>query len=265
MKNADILGRLIDILNSSIGSFALFFKNVSLSLVFLLFTIEVISSAIDVVTGKGFTAPRKLIIYISLIVLIASWGSIYKDVSNNAITGSGLKKNFSHLWKKVIIKHKLPTILLAPRGIKGLINSELNINLNKADLIYILKVIFAYISLFFSLILMVVIIVIIGKNYAILLIQLSLGMVPIGLMMSAETRSEGFRWTRVIFSRFLTIYLYSFAVKFSLDLIQKNIYSVTSAVPGILDMDYYIPTVLSILLILFLFKILSNTVRSFIG
>ena len=263
MKNADILGRLIEILNKSIGGFADIFVEVALSIVIVLFTIELIKSALDLVTGKGVTITKKFILYISLIIIIGGWGKIYHGVCDNVVSNSGLKKNFSLLWKKVIIKHELPTILLSPRGLKGIINSELDINLNKADFVYILKCTFAYISLFISLILLTVVIIVIGKSYAIFLIQMSLGIIPVTLMMSPETRATGIMWIKTAFARFLTIILYSFSVKFSLDFIHKNIKSINSIVPGILDMDFYIPTVLSILLILFMFRILSKVTSAF--
>lgn len=263
MKNADILGRLVDILDNSIGGLADMFVKVALAIVLVLFTIEIIKSAVDISSGKGLTISKKFIIYISLIVIIAGWGKIYHGVCDGVIVKSGLKSNFTDLWKKVIIKHNLPTLLLSPRGLKGIINSELNINLNKADFVYILKCVFAYISLFISLILLSFVIIIIGKNYALFLFQMSLGIIPVVFMMAPETRSTGIQWIKIAFARLLTLILYSFSVKFSLKFVQDNIKVIHSVIPKTLDMDYYIPTVLSILLILFLFRILSNLASSF--
>lgn len=256
----------METLKNSIGIFADIFQNFAMAILILLLTIEVIRSSVDLVSGNGMTISSKLLLYIALVGFIVSFGSIYHGVSNGVILDTDLNKNFQHLWEYVINKHEAPLLIGKGRDL-GLIYqvSGGKIDFSKIDLEYIITFMMTKISLFISLLLLVWILVTIGKNYSILMIQLAIGAVPVSLMLSPETRGTGIQFIKTIISRFLTFFLYSFAIDFSLKFIKVNQYKIFKFAPKGGGIAMFISSVLALLLIIFLFGILSKVSESFLS
>ncbi|MEN8153475.1 MAG: hypothetical protein ABFR75_05580 [Acidobacteriota bacterium] len=266
MNKVNIFENLMETLKNSIGDFANIFQNIALSIILILLTIEVIRSSIDLVSGKGMTISSKLLLYVALIGFIVSFGTIYRGVSKGVIIDTDINKNFQHLWDYVIQRHEAPLLVGKGRDL-GLIYqvSGGKVDLSKVDLEYIITFLMTKISLFISLLLLVWILVTIGKHYSILMIQLAIGAVPVSLMLSPETRSTGIQFIKVIIARFLTFFLYSFAIDFSLKFIKVNQYKFYEFAPKGGGIAMFTSSVLALLLIIFLFGILSKVSESFLG
>ncbi|MCK4890886.1 MAG: type IV secretion system protein, partial [Candidatus Aminicenantes bacterium] len=115
-------------------------------------------------------------------------------------------------------------------------------------------------------ILLIIIILIICRTYVVFLILLSMGPVPLSLMISPETRSTGIGWIKSVFSKFMTLFMYSVILKISHRFIVEHQYDIYEKAGGIVGLfSNFVPAILMIFMVLFLFKITGDLTESLVN
>jgi len=259
MNDGKILETILNIVIDKISEFSSYFIDIAMGILILLLVIEIVKSAVDLISGNGFSPGVKFIIYIAFLVVLINFSIIYKGVNSGLLDDSGLKKNFSLLSKYVKNRHDSNLLRANPKGIHFYIKFATGIDTTKFNLDYVLRVMFTSLSHFVCFVLLIVIILIVTKKYAVFLILFAMGPVPLSLMASPETRSTGISWIKSVFTKFLTIFMYSVILKISHEFIvahQFDIYDYSGGDIGLVSR--FTPAILLILMILFLFKMTED-------
>ncbi len=254
-----VFEKMFIILSESIRDFGGVFYDLAMTIVIILLVIEIIRSAVDLTRGKGLTVSGKFITYVIILVFIVMFPQIYTGFDKGLTEDSGLQDNFARLGDYVKTRHESNLANPNPTGFSFYVNFAFGIDISKFDPDYVLRYIFTSVSYFFCLILLILIVLIVMKKYAVFLMQLSLGPVPISLMMSPETRSVGIEWSRSVFSKFITLCFYSVVMKISTEFIVKNQYKIYDHTGGARGLtSNLVPAILLLLMVLLLFKIVSD-------
>ena len=259
MNDGKILANLLNIVMSKIAEFSSYFIDLAIGILILLLVIEIIRSAVDLVSGSGFTIGVRFITYIIFLVFLIRFPVIYDGVNKGLVEDAGLQENFAVLSKYVSARHDSNTIGPNPKGVHFYINFISGIDTSKFDLDYVLRIIFTSISYFICFGLLIFIIFKISEKYAVLLILLSMGPVPISLMLSPDTRSIGLSWIKSVLSKFITLFIYSEVLKISHRFIVKYQYDIYDKAGGAVALtSNLVPAILLLLMILFLFRMTGD-------
>ena len=259
MNDGKILANLLKIVMSKISEFSSYFIDLAMGILILLLVIEIIRSAVDLVSGSGFSLGVKFITYIIFLVFLIRFPAIYDGVNSGLVEDAGLQENFAELSKYVSVRHDSNTLGPNPKGIHFYINFVSGIDTSKFDLDYVLRVIFTSISHFICFGLLIFIIFKICEKYAVLLILLLMGPVPISLMLSSDTRSIGLSWVKSVLSKFITLFIYSEVLRISHRFIVKYQYDIYNKAGGAVALtSNLVPAILLLLMILFLFKMTGD-------
>ncbi len=259
MNDGKILENLLNIIMSKISEFSSYFIDLAIGILILLLVIEIIRSSVDMVSGSGFTIGIKFITYIIFLVVLIRFPSLYDGINRGLVEDAGIRENFAVLSKYVSARHDSNTLGPNPKGIHFYINFVSGIDTSKFDFDYVLRVIFTSISHFICFGLLIFIIFKISEKYAVLLILLSMGPVPISLMLSPDTRSVGLSWIRSVLSRFITLFLYSEVLKIAHRFIVRYQYDIYDKAGGAVALtSNLIPAILLLLMILFLFRMTGD-------
>jgi len=259
MNDGKILEMILNILTEKISEFSSYFIDLAMGILILLLVIEIIKSAVDLVSGSGFNLGIKFITYLVFLIFLIRFPLIYEGVNRGLMNDAGLQKNFVSLSNYVKARHDSNLLGPNPSGVHFYIKFATGIDSSKFDLDYVLRVIFTSISHFICFILLIIIILIICKKYAVFLILLSMGPVPLSLMMSPETRSTGVSWIKSLFSKFMTLFMYSVILKISHRFIVEHQYEIYDNAGGMVGLfSNFVPAILLILMVLFLFKITED-------
>jgi hypothetical protein len=266
MKDGKILESILTILTEKISEMSSYFIDLAVAILLLLLVIEIIKSAVDLVSGDGFNVGMKFIVYIVFLVLLIRFPSIYEGINRGLMEEAGLQENFSALSNYVKVRHDSNLLGPNPTGANFYIKLATGIDTSKFDLDYVLRVIFTSISHFVCFILLIIIILIISQKYAVFLLLLSMGPIPLSLMVSEETRSVGIGWIKSVFSKFMTLFMYSVILRISHRFIVDHQYEIYKKAGGELGlMSNFSPAIILIFMILFLFKITGDLCRDLIN
>lgn len=266
MKDGRILELILKILTEKISDFSSYFIDLAIGILILLLVIEILKSAVDLVSGDGFNLGIKFITYLVFLIFLIRFPAIYDGINRGLMEDAGLQKNFASLSKYVKVRHDSNLLGPNPSGAHFYIKFATGIDTSKFDLDYVLRVIFTSISNFICFVLLIIIILIICKKYAVFLILLSMGPVPLSLMLSPETRSTGIGWIKSVFSKFMTLFMYSVVLKISHRFIighHIEIYEKAGGIEGLFS--NFVPAILLILMVLFLFKITGDLTTDLIN
>ncbi len=254
-----VFENMFKIMKNTIGEFGNVFYDLAMALVIILLIIEIIRSAIDLTVGKGFTVTGKFITYFVILIFIVMFPQIYSGFDRGLMESSGLRDNFARLGDYVKARHESNLANPNPQGFSFYVNFAFGIDISKFDPDFVLRYIFTSVSYFTCLILLIIIVLKVGKKYAVFLLQLLLGPVPISLMMSSETRSAGIEWSKSVFSKFITLCFYSVVMKISTEFIVRNQYKIfdhTGGANGFIS--NIVPAILLLIMVLFMFKIVTD-------
>ncbi len=266
MNDGKILETILNILTEKISDFSSYFFDLAMGILILLLVIEIIKSAVDLVSGSGFNLGVKFITYLILLIFMIRFPSIYEGVNKGLMDNAGLQKNFAVLSEYVKVRHDSNLLGPNPTGVDFYVKLTTGIDTSKFDLDYVLRVIFTTISHFICFILLIMIILIISKKYAVFLILLSMGPVPLSLMMSPETRSIGISWIKSVFSKFMSLFMYSVILKISHRFIVEHQYEIYEEAGGIVGLfSNFVPAILLILMVLFLFRMTGDLTSDLIN
>jgi len=259
MNDGSILIRLLNIIMEKISEFSGFFIDLALGILLLLLVIEIIRSAVDLVSGSGFNIGMKFITYIAFLVVLVRFPAIYEGINRGLTGDAGLKENFSVLSRYVNTRHQSNVLGANPRGVHFYVRFFTGIDTSKFDPDYVLRVIFTSMSHLLCFGLLIFIIYKITEKYAVLLMLLSMGPVPLSLMMSPDTRSVGLTWIKSVLSKFLTLFIYSEVLRISHRVILKLQYDIFDSAGGEAGLiSNLVPALFLLLMILFLFGMTSS-------
>ena len=266
MNDGKILETILNIVISIISEFSSYFIDLAMGILILLLVIEIIKSAVDLVSGSGFTIGVKFITYIIFLVVLLSFPVIYDGINSSLVNDSGLKENFAALSNYVTVRHDSNLLGPSPTGVNFYINLATGVDTSKFNLDYVLRMMFTSVSYFICFILLIIIILIICRTYVVFLILLSMGPVPLSLMISPETRSTGIGWIKSVFSKFMTLFMYSVILKISHRFIVEHQYDIYEKAGGIVGLfSNFVPAILMIFMVLFLFKITGDLTESLVN
>ncbi len=259
MNDGKILANLLNIVMEKICEFSSYFIDLALGLLILLLVIEIIRSAVDLVSGSGFTLGVKFITYIIFLVFLIRFPAIFDGVNSGLVKDAGLQQNFAVLSRYIDVRHESNTLGPNPKGVHFYINFVSGIDTSKFDPDYVLRVIFTSLSHFVCFGLLIFIIFKICEKYAVLLILLSMGPVPIALMLSSDTRATGVSWIKSVLSRFISLFIYSEILRISHRFIVKYQYDIYNKAGGAVALtSNVVPAILLLLMILFLFRMTGD-------
>ncbi len=266
MNDGKILETILNIVINKISEFSSYFIDLAMGILILLLVIEIVKSAVDLVSGNGFSIGTKFIIYFVFLVVLIKFPTIYAGVNSGLLGDSNLKKNFAVLSKYVNNRHESNLLRANPTGVQFYIKFATGIDISKFDLDYMLRVILTSFSHFICFVLLILIILNVTKKYAVFLILFAMGPVPLSLMISPETRSTGISWIKSVFAKFMTIFTYSLILRISHKFIvdhQFDIYDYSGGDTSVVS--NFTPAILLILMILYLFKLTEDLTNNLIN
>jgi len=266
MNDGRILNTILQIVIEKISRFSEYFIDLALGIIILLLVLEIIKSAVDLVSGSGFTLGIKFITYIIFLVFLIRFPAIFGGMNKGLLLDSGLQKNFASLSTYVSNRHESNLLGPNPTGVHFYIKFATGIDTSKFDLDYVQRVILTSISHLFCFVLLIVIILCICREYAVFLILLSMGPVPLSLMVSPDTRPIGLGWIKSILSKCLTLFMFSVILRISHRFIVEHQYALYKIAGGAVNpISNFAPALVLIFLVIFLFRITGDLTKGLIS